>query len=263
VAVDLHPFSSRVSSDRQQRELELVRENGELSPHQLHAVLDVSMETVRRDLRVLESQGLIRRSYGRIAPVESGAFETSLSMRKTINPQEKARLATAVVSKLGEAQIIYIDEGYTEELIAQRLPSDRRLAVVTPALHVATMLAAKPNLQVMILGGRVRGNTMGVVDAWAVEMLRRLNFDLAIIGANGVTLEHGMTTPDPAVAAVKAAAIERSARRIFVGAHHKFGNRTFVTFAQPSDFELIITGQELSAYWTNQLVSASLPLLRV
>src|SRR6185295_6237818 len=109
------------------------------------------------------------------------------------------------------------------------------------------MLAPRPNIQVMILGGRVRGNTMGVVDAWAVEMLKRLNFDLAVIGANG------MTTPDPAVAAVKATAMERSARRIFVGAHHKFGNRTFVTFAHPSDFELIITGQELSAYWTNQL----------
>jgi DeoR/GlpR family transcriptional regulator of sugar metabolism len=94
-------------------------------------------------------------------------------------------------------------------------------------------------------------------------MLKRLNFDLAIIGANGVTMEHGMTTPDPAVAAVKATAMERSARRIFVGAHHKFGNRTFVTFAHPSDFELIITGQELSAYWTNELVATGTPLLKV
>jgi DeoR/GlpR family transcriptional regulator of sugar metabolism len=261
--MDLRPFASRGTRDRQQRELELVRDNGELSPVQLHAVLDVSMETVRRDLRTLESQGLIRRSYGRVAPVESGAFETSLAMRSRINPEEKGRLATALIDKLGESQIIYIDEGYTEELIAQRLPSDRRIAVVTPALPVATMLAPRPNIQVMILGGRVRGNTMGVVDGWAVEMLKRLNFDLAVIGANGVTMEHGMTTPDPAVAAVKATAMERSARRIFVGAHHKFGNRTFVTFAHPSDFELIITGQELSAYWTNQLTAASIPLLKV
>jgi len=109
----------------------MVRENGELSPLQIHAVLDVSMETVRRDLRVLESQGLIRRSYGRVAPVESGAFETSLAMRARINPEEKGRLAAALIAELGEAQIIYIDEGYTEELIAQRLPDNRRLAVVT------------------------------------------------------------------------------------------------------------------------------------
>src|SRR6185295_15517468 len=125
--MDLRPFAYRGTRERQQRELELVRDNGELSPAQLHAVLDVSMETLRRDLRTLESQGLIRRSYGRVAP--------------------------ALIDKLGESQIIYIDEGYTEELIAQRLPSDRRIAVVTPALPVATMLAPRPNIQVMILGG--------------------------------------------------------------------------------------------------------------
>jgi DeoR family fructose operon transcriptional repressor len=261
--MDLRPFASRGTRDRQQRVLELVREKGELSPPQIQAVLDVSMETVRRDLRALESQGLIRRSYGRVAPVESGAFETSLAMRTRISPEEKGRIATALIPELGEAQIIYLDEGYTEELIAQRLPDNRRLAIVTPALPVASMLAARPNIQVMILGGRVRGNTLGVVDAWAVEMLKRLNFDLAIIGANGVTIEHGMTTPDPAVAAVKSAAMERSARRIFVGAHHKFGNRTFVTFAHPTDFELIITGQELGAYWTNQSTATGVPLLRV
>lgn len=254
---------SRSTRDRQLRVLRLVRDNGELSPIQLRAVLDVSLETLRRDLRVLESQGLIRRGYGRVAPVESGAFETSLAMRSQINTEEKTRLAAAVVSKLGEAQIIYLDEGYTEELIAQRLPDNRHLSIVTPALPIATLLAARPNVQVMILGGRVRGNTLGVVDVWAVDMLKRLNFDLAIMGANGVTMEHGMTTPDPAVAAVKAAAMESSARRIFVGAHHKFGNRTFVTFAQPSDFELIVTGQELSPYWTSRLVAAGAPLLRV
>src|SRR6476620_1661271 len=254
--MELRPNAARGTRDRQQRVLELVRDNGELSPLQIHAVLDVSMETVRRDLRVLESQGLIRRSYGRVAPVESGAFETSLAMRARISPEEKGRLAAALIAELGEAQIIYIDEGYTEELIAQRFPDNRRLAVVTPALPIASMLAARPNIQVMILGGRVRGNTLGVVDAWAVEMLKRLNFDLAIIGANGVTIEHGMTTPDPAVAAVKSAAMERSARRIFVGAHHKFGNRTFVSFAQLSDFELIITGQELSSTWATRLIAA-------
>jgi DeoR/GlpR family transcriptional regulator of sugar metabolism len=257
------PLGHRDTRDRQSHLLQLIREKGEVSPTQLHEVLDVSLETVRRDLRALESQGLIRRTYGRVAPVESGAFETSLSMRRLINPEEKGRLAAAVVSRLDEAQIIYLDEGYTEQLIAQRLPDNVRMTVVTPALPVATMLAARPNMQVIILGGRVRGNTLGVVDTWAVDMLRELNFDLAIIGANGVSIEHGMTTPDQAVAAVKAAAIQSSARRIFVGAHHKFGNRTFVTFARFSDFELIITGQELSATWTNRLLAADAPLLKV
>jgi DeoR family fructose operon transcriptional repressor len=262
-SVDLTPAGTRDSRERRSRLLQLLRDKGEVSPAQLNVVLGVSLETLRRDLRTLESQGLIRRSYGRVAPVESGAFETSLSMRSQINLEEKARIAAAVVSKIGEAQIIYLDEGYTEQLIAQRLPDDRRLTIVTPSLPAATMLAARPNMQVIILGGRVRGNTLGVVDVWAADMLRGLNLDLAIIGANGVSVEHGMTTPDPAVAAVKSAAVRSSARRIFAGAHHKFANRTFVTFAELSDFEVIITGQELSAFVANRFVAAGAVLLRV
>ena len=227
------------------------------------ALLDVSLETIRRDLRMLESQGLIRRSYGRVFAVESGVFETPLAARHTINPEEKGRIADAIITRLGEAQTIFIDEGFQTQLIAQRLPDERRLTIVTASLPIATMLAPRPNMQVIVLGGRVRGNTLGVVDIAAVDALRRLNVDLAIVGANGVSVERGMTTPDPAVAAVKEAAVRSSPRRIFAGAHHKFGTTTFMTFAALTDFEVIITGQELSATLANRFVTAGANLLRV
>jgi len=241
----------------------MVREHGELDVVVANTLLGVSLETTRRDLRALESQGLIRRSYGRVFPVESSSFETSLAVRNQINPEEKNRIAAATIARLGEAQTIFIDEGYTTELIAQRLPDDRRLTIVTASLPIASMLAPRPNIQVIMLPGRVRGNTLAVADLWAADGLRRLNIDLAIVGANGVTVEQGMTTPDPAVAAVKEAAIQRSNRRIFIGAHHKFGTSTFVTFAQLADFELIITGQELGATLTNRIVATGANLLRV
>ncbi len=261
--MDAIPASNRNSRERRLQLIQMVREHGELAPAQLGTVLGTSLETIRRDLRILESQGAIRRSYGRVVPVESGAFETSLAVRSRISPEEKARIATAVVSKIGEAQIIFIDEGFTEQLIAQRLPEGRRLTVVTSSLPVATTAAAHPNVQVIMLGGRVRGNTMGVVDGWASDMLRRMNLDLAIVGANGVSTDRGMTTPDPAVAAIKSAAIQSSARRIFAGAHHKFGTKTFVTFAEISDFEVLITGQELSAFQANHFIAVGATLLRV
>lgn len=240
-----------------------VREQGKLDVASLPSLLGVSGETIRRDLRILESQGLIRRAYGTAYPVESGAFESALTVRQNINPEEKQRIAAAVVQRLGEAQTIFIDEGYQTQLVAQRMPVDRPMTVVTASLPVATLLAARPNLQVVILGGRVRGSTLGVVDHWPAEMLRGLTIDLAILGANGVTLEQGMTTPDPAVAAVKAAALKSSVHRIFIGAHHKFGTATFVKFADITDFELLITGHELAASQANRFISAGVQLARV
>jgi DeoR family fructose operon transcriptional repressor len=257
------PGGNRSSRARRSHLLQLVRDQGELEVAATIAMLDVSLETIRRDLRALESQGLIRRSYGRVFAVESGVFETSLAIRHTINPEEKGRIATALIAKIDQAQTIFIDEGFQTQLIAQRLPDDRRFTIVTASLPIATMLAARPNVQVIMLGGRVRGNTLGVVDIAAVDMLRRLNVDLAIVGANGVSTDRGMTTPDPAVAAVKEAAVLSGSRRIFVGAHHKFGTTSFVTFAALTDFEVIITGQELSTSLANRFASAGANLLRV
>jgi DeoR family transcriptional regulator, fructose operon transcriptional repressor len=243
--------------------LNLVRSQGRLEVTSATSVLGVSHETIRRDLRLLESQGLISRTYGVAHPIESGAFESSLAFRAEVNPEEKRRIAVAAAERLGEARIIFIDEGFTTQLIANALPEREQLTVVTASIPVATLLAARPNVQVIMLGGRVRGNTLGVVDQWAAEQLGRLVIDVAFIGANGVTLDRGMTTPDPAVALVKSAAMKASQRRIFIGAHHKFGQSTFVRFADITDFELMITGRELPQTIARPYLEAGVSLVRV
>ena len=243
--------------------LQLVRDHGRLEVSSVSSALKVSPETVRRDLRLLEAQGLVTRAYGVVQAVESGRFESPLSVRADINPEEKSRIAAAAVQRIGEAQTLFIDEGFTSQLIAQRLPDQVPLTVVTASLPIGTLLAARPNVQVIVLGGRVRGNTLGVVDQWAAEMLARLTIDLAFIGANGISLERGLTTPDPAVAVVKAAAMRASVRRVLYGAHHKFGQASFVRFAGLDEFELVITGHELPAAQARHLQGGAVPLLRV
>ena len=232
---------------RSEELLALVRRRGRIEVSESARLLSVSQETVRRELRKLEAQGLVRRSYGLAFPVETSSFESELSLRQNSFQEEKARIAAEVARRLGEAQTIFVDEGFQPLLAARALPRDRELTVVTSSLPVATELSARPNVQVIIVGGRVRGKTLGVVDGTAVEMLRTFRLDLALIGANGVTIEDGLTTPDPAVAGVKAAAIQVCRRRIFMGAHHKFGVTSFVRFAGLDDFEAMVTGTQLGS----------------
>ena len=82
---------------------------------------------------------------------------------------------------------------------------------------------------------------MATVDHWATRMLGELVIDLAFLGANGISREHGLTTPDPAVAAVKGLAMARARRKVFVGVHSKFGVSSFCRFADVSDFEALVT----------------------
>lgn len=230
---------------RQNAILERLRADGRLDVSKLSADMAVSPETVRRDLRVLEQHGLVRRVHGGAYPVESPAFETTLSSRTTENVEEKRRIAVAAAELLGDAETVFLDEGWTPKLLAEELPVSRRLTILTAALPTAAALSDNPQHTVILLGGRVRGRTLATVDHWAASMLAGFVVDLAFLGANGISREHGLTTPDPAVATVKAQAIKSSRRRIFVGTHRKFGASSFCRFGDVRDLDAIVTDKGL------------------
>jgi DeoR/GlpR family transcriptional regulator of sugar metabolism len=179
--------------------------------------------------------------------VETARFETTLAMRTTRRVPEKRRIAAAAVQQLGDAETVFIDEGFTPQLIAETLPVNRPLTVVTASLPTAAVLAANESITVLLLGGRVRGRTLATVDHWATRMLAGFVIDLAFIGANGISRERGLTTPDPAVADVKAQAVRAAHRRVFVGVHTKFGVSSFCRFAEVADLDTIITDTTLPA----------------
>ncbi|MET7750628.1 DeoR/GlpR family DNA-binding transcription regulator [Micromonospora sp. NPDC005367] len=235
------------SMERRQRILALARDHGQVDVQKLAADLAVSPETVRRDLHRLEQQGLVRRTHGGAYPVETARFETTLDTRTTRLVTEKRRIATAAAQLLADAESVFIDEGYTPRLIAEALPAERALTVVTASLDTAAILADSPATTVLLLGGRVRSRTRATVDHWAVDMLAGFVIDLAFVGANGISREHGLTTPDPAVAAVKAQVISVSRRVVFAGVHSKFGASSFCRFADVADVDAVVTDVGLPA----------------
>ncbi|MFF1873683.1 DeoR/GlpR family DNA-binding transcription regulator [Kitasatospora herbaricolor] len=231
---------------RQYRILALVRESGQAEVSALAELLDVAPETVRRDLTELERRGLVRRTHGGAYPVESAGFETDLAQRETRHVESKRRIAAEAARIIGQAETIFIDEGYTQLLLAQLLPADRPLTVLTASLPTAAAFTKNPENTVLLLGGRVRGRTLATVGSWATQMLSSFVIDVAVMGANGISREFGLTTPDPAVADVKAQAIKSSRRCIFAGVHTKFGVSSFARFAEISQLETVITDTGLS-----------------
>lgn len=251
------------TDERQHAILERLRADGRLDVTKLAADLAVSPETIRRDLRLLEHHGLVRRVHGGAYPVESPGFETSLAARTTHNIPEKRRIAEAAADLVGDAETVFIDEGFTPQLIADALPTSRPLTVVTAALPTAALLAAVPSMTVILLGGRVRGRTLATVDHWVTEMLSGFVFDLAYVGANGISRQHGLTTPDPAVSNVKAKAVQSSRRRVFCGIHTKFGASGFCRFADVKDLDVIITDVGLPASEARRYSTAGPQVVRV
>ncbi|MET8685109.1 DeoR/GlpR family DNA-binding transcription regulator [Streptomyces sp. NPDC004732] len=232
--------------ERRRRIVTSARRAGSVDVTAIAADLGVSKETVRRDLSALERRGLVRRTHGGAYPVESRGFETTLEFRTGMHVAEKERIAAAAAELLGDAETVFIDEGYTPQLIAEALPDGRPLTVITASLATAQCLAARPQVTVLLLGGRVRGGTMATVDHWAPQMLSEFVIDLAYVSANGISREHGLTTADPTVGAVKRQAMRGSRRRVFCGVYSKFGAVSFCRFADAHSFEAIVTDTRLS-----------------
>ncbi len=238
---------NRTAEERQREIIRVARASGSVDVNDLAVQLGVAKETVRRDLRALEDHGLVRRTHGGAYPVESAGFETTLAFRATSHVPEKRRIAAAAAELLGDAETVFVDEGFTPQLLAEALPRDRPLTVVTASLPVAGALAEAENVSVLLLGGRVRAGTLATVDHWTTRMLAGFVIDLAFIGANGISREHGLTTPDPAVSEVKAQAVRASRRIVFVGVHTKFGAVSFCRFADVGALEAIVTSTLLPA----------------
>ncbi|MFE7272709.1 DeoR/GlpR family DNA-binding transcription regulator [Streptomyces sp. NPDC057623] len=240
-------MSTRTAEERQREIVLTARREGSVDVTALATELGVAKETVRRDLRVLEDHGLLRRTHGGAYPVESAGFETTLAFRATSHVPEKRRIAAAAAELLGDAETVFVDEGFTPQLIAESLPTDRPLTVVTASLPVAGALAESEHVCVLLLGGRVRRGTLATVDHWTTKMLAGFVIDLAFIGANGISREHGLTTPDPAVSEVKTQAVRASRRTVFAGVHTKFGAVSFCRFADIGALETIVTSTLLPA----------------
>ena len=248
--------------ERQQEILRLARINGRVEVAGLADELSVTTETIRRDLTILERSGVLRRVHGGAIPVERMSFEPALAARDAVLIEEKERIAKLAVAEVPAEGAIILDAGSTTARLAELLPADRELTVVVNSPAIATVLSTRVNLNVLMLGGRVRGKTLATVDDWALRPLADLYVDVAFLGTNGVSAERGLTTPDPAEASVKRAMIKSSRRTILLADHTKVGNDYLARFGDVADLDLLITDEATDDELVSDIEAAGARVVR-
>lgn len=235
------------AAERQQEIVRRARDNGRVDVGALAADLEVTAETVRRDLSQLERHGVVRRVHGGALPVERLGFEPGVAERRAAMSAEKQRIAKSALAELPAGGTVLLDAGTTTAEFAAVLPDDRDLVVVTNALPIALQLAARPRMTVLTVGGRVRGRTLAQVDQWALRSLAQVHVDVAFMATNGVSAARGLTTPDLAEAAVKEAMIAAARRVVLLADHTKVGNDQFARFADLAAVDVLVTDRGLDA----------------
>ncbi|MFB6440119.1 DeoR/GlpR family DNA-binding transcription regulator [Streptomyces sp. NPDC056411] len=250
------------AEERQQLIVERARHDGRVEVTTLAAELDVTAETIRRDLTVLERHGQLRRVHGGAIPVERFGFEPALAHRATMLAQEKERIATAALAEVPETGAILLDAGTTTGHLADLLPTDHELTVVTNGLAIAVQLALRPHINLFLVGGHVRTRTQATVGDWTRAPLAATYVDVAFMGTNGISVERGLTTPDTTEAAVKRCMMA-SARRVAVLADHtKFSIDHFACFGHLDEVDVVISDSGLDSTLADDLAAAGPRVVR-
>jgi len=154
---------------------------------------------------------------------------------------EKERIAKAALAELPADGAILLDAGSTTYQLAEALPRDRELTVVTNSVAIASMLTSWPNLELMLVGGLLRHGTSAAVGPWSLHALRDTFVDVAFLGADGVSTTAGLTTSDEAVASFKRAVVGSSRRVVLLADHTKLGREGPARFAGLLDIDTVIT----------------------
>jgi DeoR family fructose operon transcriptional repressor len=251
------------AEERQQAIARLVNHRGRMSVNQLAREYDVTTETVRRDLSTLERMGLVRRVHGGVVPPASlSLIEAGLRERDHVNTQSKERIARAALDRLPPAGgTIVLDAGTTTSRLASMLPPEHALTVITHAVPIAARLAGQRQIDLRLLPGRVRRTTQAAVGADTVGALSHLRVDVAFVGTNGITAEHGFTTPDPDEAAVKRALVECARQVVVLADASKFGVETAVRFAAAGEIDVIVTDTDVAAQDRRALTKAGVEVV--
>lgn len=222
---------------------EAVRDAGSLGVAELASLTGASEMTIRRDLEVLASQGVLERFRGGARSLLLRGSEPPFALRFDENAEAKRRIAAAVAALIADGESVVLDSGTTCLEVA-RLLHDRRLTVMPLSLHAVNALSSSASLTLLVPGGRPRPGELALTGPLTLASLSALRFDTAVIGCCGLSAEHGLTAFDLEDAAVKRAAIS-SARRVIAAVDASKLTRTALAFVAPvSSLDAVVTDAE-------------------
>lgn len=204
--------------ERQQLILERLQRDGKVIAVDLAQEFRVSEDSIRRDLRDLAAQGLCRRVYG-------GALLAvnipPLGERHAERTELKRALARTAVGLVGTGQIIFIDAGSTNTILAKMLPDHRDLTVVTNAPDVALAVLGRPGFDVIILGGKLDSAIGGAIGSRTVRQAQDIRADLCFPGVCAIDPQRGLWTYDEEETVFKQAIIEASGETVAIATPDK------------------------------------------
>jgi len=229
---------------RQALLLDEVRARGAASVEALAERFGVTLQTVRRDVKLLSEAGLLARFHGGVRVPSSTTENIAYRQREALNADGKQRIARRVAQAVPHGSSLLINLGTTTEAVARELLHHKGLRVITNNLNVAAILSDNPECEVIVAGGVVRNRDRGIVGEATVDFIRQFRVDIGLIGISGIEADGSLRDFDYREVKVSRAIMEQSREVWLATDHAKFNRPAMVELARLGQIDMLFTDAE-------------------
>jgi len=244
-------------NERQSKILTLLSRNDLTSVNELSSKFRVSSVTIRQDLNVLESEGLVKRVHGGAVLEDAD----DLSNRLGFNYDKKLRIARKAALLVNEGETILIESGSTNVLLTRELIKMRNVTLITTNVFIARQFRKNDKASIILLGGIYQPGSESMVGKITKICLDQINFDKAFVGIDGYTTESGFTLRDLFRAEISSYIIKKSCETIIVSDSSKFGKTELTNICYPSEIKHIATDSDLDRGYKEEFIKAGIDLI--
>lgn len=220
-----------LNEERKRIILEITNEKKSVSVSELMSALNTSESTVRRDLNDLDQKGLLKKVHGGALSLERDieTEEIEVSERVDLNVEVKREIAKYAASLVKDSDVVYLDAGTTTALMIPFLKNSKATYITNCVTHAR--LLSKDGHIVYMPGGMLKSKTEALIGSVTYQYLEKMNFTIGFFGTNGVSLEEGLSTPDPQEGEIKAIAYQKSKEQYILADPSKFNKMCTFSFA--------------------------------
>jgi DeoR/GlpR family transcriptional regulator of sugar metabolism len=251
----------RYVRNRQKEILKLLNQTEKVLITDLSNHFSVSEMTLRRDLDILAQKGVIKRIRGGAIKFNQGSYEMPFEMRCDKEFEAKSAISKKAASMIRDGETVVIDTGTTALAVAEELKERNNLTILTSSLRVAWLLADRPNINLIVLGGVVRKGERSLVGELVENVFGNFFPDTFIMGVGGIDVECGFTDFNIDDVNVKRKAIKSSQRTIVVADESKIEKRAFAKIASINELDTLITNKPLNMEKINRLKKNDLTIV--
>ena len=242
-----------ITEIRRNELLRIIIEQGSVRVGEAAKKLNVTPETIRKDIIYLDKHGLAKKSHGGAAAIGE-MIEKSFASRKEKNIEEKNEIAFNAIQFVPDKGVIFLDSGSTVLALARLISMKSGLTVITNSIEAANVLAGSDN-NVHLTGGELRGVKMSLSGIWTKNALKSVNVDVAFLGTSGFKSFDGPCVESFVEAEVKTAMMERSEKIVILADSTKFETDALVRYAEWIDIDILVTDRKITNEKLQKLVN--------